>query len=717
MRRILLAVLILSVPSATAVVLYLAINKKAPTNRAAIGLVTTIAGAGHPAYGAVEDGPARSASFIDPFGVAIDRRGAIYVSEGGESNRIRRIATDGKVETIAGSTEGFAEGNALQAQFNTPSGIALDKKGNIIVADTSNNRIRKIAPDGKVTTLAGSGEAGYKDGSANEAAFDGPIGIALDKQGNIIVADAYNDLIRRVSSDGSVITIAGTGSPGLIDGNASIASFNTPSGVVVDSHGNIFVADTGNNAVRKITPMGEVSSVATGSVVRHPVGIAITYDDFLFVAGSSHVQSITPDGESRVYAGGAIGFADGPGNEARFRSLAGMAIDREGNLFVADSQNYLIREIAPTLSENSVASGREKTIFIQPPVEPVEPVGASSNRAIPDLAASSLNVGPSFPWPLAPQNQWHEVAGVIGEARGAPGGIALDHLHSGLDVRGNQGEPVLSVMDEKVSAPIAAWDAGGGGEGIQIGFMSYIHTRIGRSERDEIQDAQKFKPIIDDAGRIIAIRIRRGARFKVGDFIGTVNRMYHVHLNFGPRNAEANALVFPFADFKDTVPPTIEPGGIEVVNSSGSVFSEFKSGRLVISGDVGITVSAYDRVDGNVPNRKLGLYRIGYQLLDGNLIPVTGFEQPLMNIEFSRIPETESVLLAYAPGSGVSAYGTPTKFKYNITNRVRDGEVSRGLLRTTMLAPGDYVIRVIAEDYAGNRASGKSAELPITVRN
>lgn len=711
MRRILLAVLILSVPSATFVVVYLAINKKTPTNRAAIGSVTTIAGTGNPG---VEDGPARSASFSDPFGVAVDRRGTIYISEGGESNRIRRIATDGKVETIAGSTEGFAEGNALQASFNTPSGIALDKKGNIIVADTSNNRVRKIASDGKVTTLAGTGAAGYKDGSANDAEFDGPIGIALDKQGGIIVADAYNDLIRRVSSDGSVITIAGTGSPGFIDGNASIARFNTPSGVAVDSHGNIFVADTGNDTVRKITAQGEVSTVATGSGLRHPVGIVVTHDDFLFVADSHHVLAISPDGDSRVYAGGATGFADGSGNEARFRSLAGIAIDREGNLFVADSQNYLIREIVPTLSVNTVASSKEKAIFVQPSAEAVE---ANLNRVIPGLTASRLNAGPRFPWPLAPQNQWHEVAGVIGEARGAPGGIALDHLHSGLDVRGNQGEPVLSVMDEKVSAPIAAWDAGGGGEGVQTGLMSYIHTRVGRNEHDEIHDAQKFKPIVDDAGKLVAIRVRRGARFKVGDFVGTVNRMYHVHLNFGPRNAEANALVFPFAEFKDTVPPTIEPDGIEVVNSTGSIFSERKNGRVIISGDVGIVVSAYDRVDGNVPNRKLGLYRIGYQLLDGGLNPVKGFEQPLMNIEFNRIPEMDSVLYAYASGSGVSAYGTPTRFKYIVTNRVRDGEAAHGLLRTSMLAPGDYVIRVIAEDYSRNRASGKSTELPITVRN
>src|SRR5207248_2259572 len=131
-----------------------------------------------------------------------------------------------------------------------------------------------------------------------------------------------------------------------------------------------------------------------------------------------------------------------------------IAIDREGNLFIADSQNYLIREAAPKPAAvvDSESSGSTAATFIQPPGEPVE---ANSNRVIPDLSVSRLNVGSSFPWPLAPQDHWHEVAGVVGEARGARGGIALDHIHSGLDVRGNQGEPVLSVLNEKVSAPIA----------------------------------------------------------------------------------------------------------------------------------------------------------------------------------------------------------------------------------------------------------------------
>lgn len=719
MRKIILGVLILLLPTATALVVYLAVNKKVPTNREAIGSVNTLAGAGHPGG---EDGPARSASFSDPFGIALDRRGAVYICDAGDSNRIRRITTDGNVETIAGSTEGFTDSDAHQAQFNTPSGIAIDRKGNIIIADTSNNRIRKIASDGKVTTLAGDGSRGYRDGSAGEAQFDGPIAIWIDRQGSVLVADSYNDRIRKIAADGIVSTVAGAGSPGFSDGNASTASFNTPSGITVDSLGNIFVADTGNSAVRKITPQGEVSTIILTSRsetqsnsprLRHPVGIAVTHDGFIFVTDSSRVIRITPDGEADTYAGGASGFADGIGDQARFSGASGIAIDRDGNLFVADSQNYVIRHIQPR-GPKSVASDTghiPAALFVQPPSE------ASSHEVLPDLSAARLNISRPFPWPIQPQNQWHEVAGVVGEARGAPGGVALDHIHSGLDVRGNQGEAVVSVMDEKVSAPIAAWDFGGGGEGVQVGLMSYIHTRVGRNDRDEIREPDKFKPEVDTAGKTVAVRLRRGARFRVGDFIGTINRLYHVHLNLGPRNAEANPLMFPFAEFKDTVPPTIEPDGIAVLNSAGTVFSERQKGRLVISGDVDIVVSAYDQVDGNIPSRKLGLYRIGYQLLDGNGAPVAGFERPLMNIEFNRLPWNQSVFYAYAQGSGVSAYGTPTKFRYIVTNRVRDGEGIDGVLRTSSLASGDYTIQIVAEDYAGNRALGKACELAITVRN
>jgi len=285
-----------------------------------------------------------------------------------------------------------------------------------------------------------------------------------------------------------------------------------------------------------------------------------------------------------------------------------------------------------------------------------------------------------------------------------------------LDVRGEQGERVLSVFDEKVSGPISNWDFGGGGEGIQVGLMSYIHTRIGRNIRDQIQIPEKFKTVNDTDGKPVRVRVRRGTRFRVGDFIGSINRQYHVHLNLGPWNAQTNPLILPINDLKDTVPPIIEPNGIEILKLDGTPFTQRTSGRLLVSGDVRIFLRAFDRVDGNAPRRKLGLYRAGYQLLHADGTPVAGYEQPLVNIEFDRLPaDDQNVTKVYATGSGVSAYGTPTEFRYILTNRVRGGDAMEGFLRTSKLNPGAYVLRVLAEDYAGNRASGPPTEVAIEI--
>lgn len=724
MRRIIIALLVLLLPTTVAIVVYfLSKQKVVQTNRNAVGQVVTIAGAGHPGS---EDGPRLEASFANPFGVAIDKRGEVIISDGA-SNLIRRITPEGNIATIAGSAEGYADGPASLALFNTPSAIAADKDANIIIADTSNNRIRRLSSDRKlVSTIAGSGAAGHRDGAALEAQFDGPIGVAVDKDNNIIVADSYNDRVRKISADGAVTTIAGAGAPGYADGPALEAMFDTPCGVAVDRDGNIFVADTGNGAIRRITPQGEVTTVIKDEQVvsdaqaarvrlRQPIAMAITHDGFLFVSDeeTGQVLRFTPELEVSVFAGSRTGFQNGSGLEARFNGPAGIAIDRDGNLFVADANNYLIRMIAPVEPTAAASPTSQPELFIQPAARQIN---SNADAVMPRLSAARLNASERFLWPLAPQDQPREVTGVVGEARGAPGGVALHHLHSGLDIRGNIGEQVLSVMDEKISSPIAAWDFGGGNEGIRIGLMSYIHIRVGRDGNDVILSPEKFKPLIDAEGRPVAMRVRRGARFKVGDFIGTLNSLYHVHLNVGPWSAQANPIEFPFVGFKDTVAPTIEPNGIEVANPTGEIFKQKRDGRLVVTGDVDIIVTAYDRVDGNAASRKLGLYLAGYQVLDETGAPVKGFEQPQLNIEFNRLPpDDESTWLVYAQGSGVSAYGTPTKFKYIVTNRVRDGEARDGLLRTSAMGPGNYTIRIEAADYAGNRATGKVTELAITV--
>ncbi|MBI3650659.1 MAG: SMP-30/gluconolactonase/LRE family protein [Acidobacteria bacterium] len=709
-----------------------------PTSRYAVGNVTVFAGAGFPG---VQDGVRFEAAFSDPFGIAVDSQGYVIVTDAGASNRLRRITPQGMVETLAGSVEGFADGAATEAKFNTPSGLAIDADDNLIIADTSNNRIRKLDKTGQVTTLAGSGERGLKDGAANTATFDAPVGVALDQQGNVYVADTYNDCIRKIARDGQVTTLAGKGVAGYQDGQATEALFDTPCGIAVDQQGNVYVADTGNNAIRKITLQGEVTTYAKNdddeqsreARLNQPIGLAFTHDGFLLVTNhhNGRVQVITPEGEVKFFAGSTAGFADGAGAAACLNGAAGIAMDQAGNLYVADANNYLIRKVAPVPAASIAATtDHNAELFIQPIETNADDGDANQNAAnavaalttapkgsmIPRLDKETLRANAPFLWPLQPQNQWHEVAGVVGEVRGWFNGEARDHLHSGLDIAGKMGEACLSIMDEKVSAPISTWGYNDSGEGIHIGLMSYIHIRVGRDMKDRIQIGEKFKPRLDAQGVMTGVRVRRGTRFNSGDFIGTLNRLYHVHMNLGPRHAEANAIQFPFVNFKDTIAPVIEANGIEILDANAQPFKAKAQGRLKITGDVMIVVTAYDRVDGNNQSRKLGLYQVGYQLLNANGTPVKGFEQPLINIEFNRLPATdEAVKLVYAEGSGISAYGTPTTFKYVVTNRVRDGEARRGLLRTALFTKGNYIVKVIAEDYAGNRVVGKATELAITI--
>jgi len=192
--------------------------------------VTTLAGDGSPGF---QDGAAREARFNDPFGVAVARDGSVYVADAGESNRVRKITPRGEVSTLAGGREGYADGAGAAAAFNTPSALALDRDGNLYVADTGNNRIRRVTPDGQVTTVAGDGTAGFRDGPASQAQFDAPVGVAVDDEGNVYVADTYNDRVRVLTKDGQVKTIAGAGRPGYADGDASTALFDTPCAVAV----------------------------------------------------------------------------------------------------------------------------------------------------------------------------------------------------------------------------------------------------------------------------------------------------------------------------------------------------------------------------------------------------------------------------------------------------------------------------------------------------
>ncbi|MCC7288710.1 MAG: hypothetical protein IT503_21240 [Burkholderiaceae bacterium] len=226
------------------------------------GLVSNFAGEGG-VFGSA-DGVGTAARFSNPQGLAIDGADNLYVADTGNQT-IRKITPAGVVTTLAGQARefGFADGTGSAARFNGPRGIASDTLGDVYVADSSNQVIRRITPDGVVTTIAGApGVAGSQDGAAAAARFKDPPGIAVDAAGNLYVADQGNHTIRKITPDGVVSTIAGlAGAAGYADGSGSAARFNNPEGIAVDAAGNVYVADRGNSAIRRITPAGVVSTV------------------------------------------------------------------------------------------------------------------------------------------------------------------------------------------------------------------------------------------------------------------------------------------------------------------------------------------------------------------------------------------------------------------------------------------------------------------------
>jgi ABC-type branched-subunit amino acid transport system substrate-binding protein/sugar lactone lactonase YvrE len=329
--------------------------------------VSTLAGDGQRGY---RDGPAAQARFNGPGGVAVDRQGNIYVVEL-FGNRVRRITADGlalsgvegTVSTLAGTgTPGYADGSGSTAQFSGPESLAVDDRGNVYVADSSNHRIRVIRSDGTVSTLAGDGGAGHRDGPAVQAQFYYPTGVAVDTAGVVYVADTGNNRIRAISSEGMVTTLAGSGERGFQDGPPDQAQFDGPFRLTVGLGGSVYVADSawiewrGNHAVRRIAPDGTVSTVAgtgwpgladgTAAEVGlyFPEDVAVDEAGNVYVAESStgRIRVITPQGTVYTLAGnGTTGYADGPGPEAAFFWPNGVALDGAGHLYVTEFANRI----------------------------------------------------------------------------------------------------------------------------------------------------------------------------------------------------------------------------------------------------------------------------------------------------------------------------------------------------------------------------------------
>jgi len=313
--------------------------------------VGTLAGS---TYGYAE-GTGTAAQFAQPYNVAVDDAGNVYVADT-DNHRIRKITPSGETTTLAGGTQGDATGTGGDAQFNYPYGVTVGPDGNIYVADTHNHKIRKITPQGVVTTFAGS-TGGYKDATGTDAQFYYLTGITADQDGNLYVADKDNNKIRKVTSAGVVTTLAGS-TAGYAEGNGAEAKFNSPYNVAVDGNGNVYVTDANNHRIRKITPTGQVTTFAgstqgdavgngTAAQFNYPYGITIDTNGNLFIADTFNqkVKKIDTGGQVTNFAGSTDGYADGDAATAQFHYLTGIAAGASGTLIVADKDNQKIRTI------------------------------------------------------------------------------------------------------------------------------------------------------------------------------------------------------------------------------------------------------------------------------------------------------------------------------------------------------------------------------------
>ncbi|MEB3221934.1 MAG: NHL repeat-containing protein [Candidatus Sericytochromatia bacterium] len=315
------------------------------------GIVTTLAGDGTRAH---KDETGTEAWFKETSGLALAPNGTLYVADTG-NHRIRKVTPDGAVTTLAGAAaEGYEDGAGSAARFRSPEGLALALDGTLYVADSGNHRIRAVTRDGVVTTLAGSTQ-GYADGPGAAAKFNTPLGLALAPDGSLYVADSSNHRLRKVGRGGVVSTLAGS-TGGYVDGDVATAKFKGVHGLAVASDGTLYVADYLNQRIRKVAPDGTVTTLAgstkgnadgpgAAAQFNFPAALALAPDGTVYVADALNhrLRKVTPAGVVSTLAGSMRGFWDATGAAAKFAVPQGLALAPNGTLYVADRDNYRIR--------------------------------------------------------------------------------------------------------------------------------------------------------------------------------------------------------------------------------------------------------------------------------------------------------------------------------------------------------------------------------------
>ena len=617
--------------------------------------------------------------FGEPFGLAI-KDDVLFVSDG-EAGKIWRITKDGKAEIII-------------ENLNTPSAIVFDKSGDLIVADTGTHTIKKVnVANGSVAVLAGvEGKKGFADGDAQSALFDAPIGVAVigDK---IFVADTYNDKIR-VVENGRVSTIAGS-KQGFSDGAGDAAQFDTPCGIAAAPDGSLLVADTNNRRIRRIELNGNVSTVAGNGAAETIDGLAdgasfvepsaVTIDKFgvIYIADGNLIRVVGRGFFPLVetISGTSRGFLDADLAGSKFNRPSGLAVDESENLFVADAENKVVRVLTGVNIGAEITTAQLKNLRYTP-------------EEFRTLSAPR--------WTYNPPEARRDIAGTLGEIRGEISGKNTPvWFHNGLDIAGSYGETARFIRTEKVLRPIAVQNFNTKRELVRLPSLGYIHIRFGRDKDDKLFGDERFQFAFDDKGKLKNLRIPRGAKFEAGEPLGTLNSMNHVHLIAGGSGAEMNALdALIFPNIADTIAPTIENVALFDENRN-ELEPENPEKRIKLNGKIRVVVRAFDRMDGNGGNRKLGVYRLGYQLLreDKSLLSDINW-----TISFENLPDDDAVKLVYAMGSQ-SGYTPQTVFNYIVTNKVDGDSANEDFIDAASLEKGNYILRVFAADFFDNRAT------------
>ena len=341
------------------------------------GVLTVFAGNGIVGFSG-DGGPATAASMDTPKGIAVDSSGHVYIAEGA---RVRKVSPAGIITTFAGNgTSGFSGDGAAAtaAALNSPSGLAADTHGNVYIADTLNSRIRAVSSAGIISTFAGNDRSDFSgdNGPAVSASLNGPNGVAVDSMSNVYIADTGNNRIRKVTPAGMITTVAGNGMAALAgdNGPATSAALNTPTGLVVDSSGTQYIADYGNHKIRKVSPGGTITSfagngigffagdgqAATAASLHFPTGVALDSVNNVYIGDTfnGRIRRVMPSGMIGTFAGnGQFGFSGdgGPASTASLSSPSGVAVDLMGSLYIADTANSRIRKVSPAGVISTVA--------------------------------------------------------------------------------------------------------------------------------------------------------------------------------------------------------------------------------------------------------------------------------------------------------------------------------------------------------------------------